>query len=108
MATTKGNFIPEIWSSSTLEIYKRELSDAIRPKRSKGCQLLRDAALGHKEYPEPASQGVMPHMTATEVNVRMTYANRASEAILRDLNNYVLDALKYSMVKGNKMRIVSS
>ena len=93
---------------------RNSLEDALwegwnpKPKRSKGTQLLRDAALGHKEYPEPASQGVVPHMTATEVNVRMTYANRASEAILRDLNNYVLDALKYSMVKGNKMRIVSS
>ena len=52
MATTKITFIPEIWSSKIMGAYMKQLFDAIRPKRSKGCQLLRDAALGHKEYPD--------------------------------------------------------
>ena len=53
MATVKSGFIPELWSSKIMGAYMKQLFDKLGlPKRSKGCQLLRDAALGHKEYPD--------------------------------------------------------
>ncbi len=77
------------------------------PRRSKGTQLLRDAALGHREFPDAAKDGKM-NMTATEIQIRMTFAERAAVGIARDLDNHILDSLKYSMVNSGKVRIVSS
>ncbi len=35
-----------------MDEYTKAISAAMRPLRSLGAQLLRDAALGHKEYPD--------------------------------------------------------
>ncbi len=53
MATTNsGTFIPELWSGKIIDTFKDALVFPHLPKRSKGAQLLRDAALGHPEYKE--------------------------------------------------------
>lgn len=75
------------------------IDDYGKPKRSKGTQLLRDAALGHEEFPPPAKDGSMGNMTATEINIRMEYANRAAAAIAKQMDNHILDSLKYQ-IKG--------
>jgi hypothetical protein len=55
------------------------------PKRSRGAQLLRDAALGHKEYPE--------HTTATEVRIRNEYASHAADALAYNIDQSILSDL---------------
>lgn len=97
MATMSDNFIPELWSDEVLNNYKKGIFDAMLPKRSKGAQLLRDAALGHPEYPK--------HITATEVTIRYQYAKDAAKALVQQVDNDMLDALKYSIAN---VRIVSS
>lgn len=41
-----------LWSDELMKQYKSSLEMMLRPKRSAGAQMLRDAALGHPEYPE--------------------------------------------------------
>jgi hypothetical protein len=98
MATSSGNatpgFVPELWADKMIQTLKDELIFGIKPKRSKGAQLLRDAALGHPEYPDPR---VTPaeNRTATEIGIRHEYANRAAQALARNIDNDILDSLRY-------------
>lgn len=50
--TISSTFVPELWSKAMLDVYKKNIFNTLLPKRSKGTQLLRDAALGHQEYPD--------------------------------------------------------
>ena len=79
MATTTGNFMPDLWSENIIKTYRNNLSSAPlagydKPKRSRGAQLLRDAALGHPEYPSDPRMSPdefrQQNMTATEVRMR--------------------------------------
>lgn len=107
MPTTTGDFIPEVWSQEIIASYKEALRPP-QPRRSKGAQLLRDAALGHPEYPSNMftdDNGTDHVMTATEVNIRQQYENQAAKAMLRQIDNDMLDTFKYSLAN---VRIVSS
>lgn len=109
MSTTSSNFSPELWSKVMLDTYKDEIFKARKPRRSKGSQLLRDAALGHPEYPpDPRAtpeENRRANMTATEVSIRNQYAYRAAAVMTKTLDNDILDALAYS---APNIRIVSS
>lgn len=88
-----------------MENMKRGLWGEILPKRSAGAQLLRDAALGHKEYPD------VSEMTATDVETRMKkYVSTAGAALVHNMDKHILDSMTYAMVKTakGKVRIVSS
>lgn len=52
MAMEHSKFQAELWSQAIIDQYKKTLEMMGRPKRSAGAQMLRDAALGHPEYPE--------------------------------------------------------
>jgi hypothetical protein len=88
MATTSAQFIPELWSAEVLDKFKQSIFEGMRPKRSKGAQMLRDAALGHPEYPEPKPElhrSYADNMTATEVRMR------------NEMYTHQLDAMAYSV-----------
>lgn len=77
--TTTGMFNPEVWSAAIIDEFKKHMDEVLRPKRSVAVQQLRDAALGHPEYPEPTP------MTATEVRMR------------NEQYNHQLDAMAYTI-----------
>ena len=95
MATTSAEFIPELWSKELMGQLKKELFAHRRPKRSKGAQLLRDAALGHPEYPDPQEklyrEFKKEHMTATEVRMR------------NEMHTHQLDAYRY-LIESTQLR----
>jgi hypothetical protein len=81
MATTTSKFIPELWSQQMLDTYKLR-SEFHWPKRSKGAQLLRDAALGHPEYPEG------------EFNVHKKYATDAAKYLSAAIDADILNCVR--------------
>jgi hypothetical protein len=80
------NFIPELWSQELVEQLKENLIFGGRPKRSKAAQMLRDAALGHPEYPDEdlQRQQMQEQRTATEIRMR------------NEMYQHQLDAMAYS------------
>lgn len=113
MAVSSTMFTPELWSDKILDDLKDAYFHAQKPKRSKGAQLLRDAALGHEEFPPdpratPADFRMesMKNMTATGIAIQQQYAQRAAHAMAQNLDDDILDALRYSMQ--TNVRIVSS
>ena len=57
-----AKFIPELWADALLKTYADSMMASIFPLRSRGAQLLRDAAIGHPEYgpnmgDHPAGEG---------------------------------------------------
>lgn len=77
--TTTGMFNPEVWSAAIIDEFKKHMDEVLRPKRSVAVQQLRDAALGHPEYPEP------PPKTATEIRIQ------------HEQHKHVLDAMAYTV-----------
>lgn len=52
-----ANFNPAVWSAHIMDQWKKEMTYKLGlPNRSAGTQLLRDAALGHKEYPDDENE----------------------------------------------------
>lgn len=106
MAISESAFFPSLWSNKLLDHLKDNFSLAQKPKRSKGAQLLRDAALGHEEYPpDPKAHYQGRNMTATQVMIQQEYANQAVAAMAQKMDDDILDAMRYSM---SNIRIVSS
>lgn len=103
MATTNlKNFIPELWSQELIETMKQQVWDlAVKTRRSKGTQLLRDAALGHPEYPEPPPK---LNMTATEMRLRHEQMEKtytmAAKAMADDIDKHILDSFIYGSIDG--------
>ena len=86
MAQTTAEFIPELWSQALVDKLKIEMQMNGGTHRTKGDQLLRDAALGHPEYPEYFTKT----MTATEVQLREQYAHQAAEQMAKNLDRSIL------------------
>ena len=101
MATTNAQFMPDLWSIELLEKYKQSMLDQLvgrRPKRSKAAQMLRDAALGHPEYPEQAIFEQTPReMTATEVRMR-------NEMYTHQLDSYRYAAVSWAEFSNSKRK----
>lgn len=90
-----GSFIPDLWSDEL----KKQLQERMRPKRSKAAQMLRDAALGHPEYPPPEN------LTATEIRMRNEQLwqqpyELAARRMADDIDKHVLDSMVYG--RGNR------
>ena len=88
-AINQTKSMPELWTDQIIKSYQNSLTGAgfnTLPKRSKGSQLLRDAALGHKEYPEH------------------TINPKTIQDILNDYTSIAADAFAYSVER----RIMSS
>lgn len=90
---TSTAFNPEIWSAEMMEEMKRQMGVPTRPKRTKGAQLLRDAALGHPEYPEKAEYDRHQAMTATELVMRQQQAEMELKRIQHQIEPSIYKAL---------------
>lgn len=95
-ATTNTAFNPEVWSTSIMEEYRRHINDQLKPKRSKAAQMLRDAALGHPEYPEKSEfdlRGDRYAMTATELVMRQQQAEMELKRIQHQIESPIYKGL---------------
>jgi len=90
MAISKATFDTAVWSDELLKKFQDSfITQAMQgvPKRTKGAQLLRDAALGHEEFPK---------FKATDYEkLRHTYTEHAAAALARSIDSDVLDSLRY-------------
>lgn len=111
MAISKAAFDTAIWSDEILKKFQDSfITQAMRgvPKRTKGAQLLRDAALGHPEFAPAGESDNWPvtwqtnTMTATEMRIRHEQANHAAAAMARSFDNDMLDSLRYQFPKDVK------
>ena len=100
MATsnTSSRFIPELWSADLIKAYKEAHNlFGKKPKRSRGAQLLRDAALGYPEYPEIKGIGDStnaPYRTATEIRMQDHMADAAAYQLACAIDRDILDKLR--------------
>lgn len=98
-ATTDSTFMPDLWSEEIMTSYREQLVAgglANMPKRSRGAQLLRDAALGYPEYPDPrAPPSTYNQMTATEARIQNEYAQQAAQAMAHSIDSSILDSFSY-------------
>lgn len=96
-----ANFIAELWSDKIIEDYKQVMAEHMRPKRSKAAQMLRDAALGHPEFPKKkaykAFNDFPKHKTATEVRIQNEHARHCL-----DSRAYAMAAVHANISKRSK------
>jgi hypothetical protein len=90
-----NSFIPELWGSALIKAYQEALN-IHKPRRSRGTQLLRDAALGYPEYPDTMTGTTTnaPHRTATEVRLRNEWADAAALALAHAIDRDTLNQLR--------------
>ncbi len=94
MAVTTTTFNPEMWSDMIMKSFKDQVIFGGKPQRSKGAQLLRDAALGHPEYPpDPRSPPPSLNKTATQVRIQNEYAEHAAKALAYSVDNSIITSL---------------
>lgn len=92
-------FIPELWSADLIKAYKEahDIFGGKKPKRSRGAQLLRDAALGYPEFPDNKGIGDStnaPYRTATEIRMQDHMADAAAYQLAYAIDRDILDKLR--------------
>jgi hypothetical protein len=72
-------------------MFKAELQETlVRSKRSRGTQLLRDAALGYPEYPDITDKGTISNAP----DIHSHYTDAAAYAFAAAVDRDILDSVR--------------
>ena len=84
-------FCPELWSEALVDALKANVHETlVRSKRSRGTQLLRDAALGYPEYPDITDRGTISNAPDTQTH----YADAAGYALAVAFDRDILNSAR--------------
>lgn len=90
-AAQTAGFCPELWSVEAVKMFKAELQETlVRSKRSRGTQLLRDAALGYPEYPDITDKGTISNAS----DIQTHYTDAAAYAFAAAVDSDILNSLR--------------
>lgn len=84
---TEATLQAELWTQRLVEEYKRHLSMAAGSKRDKATQALRDAALGHPEYPLHAEYDHNSDMYRYMMEMKIAEQERKMEILSKEVQH---------------------